>query len=210
MRRCAREFVAAYLVACCCCGCARDSRPAAPVSACSRTIPPVGEPRDRDAERVSQFNDLKPGVEECPEPIGGASDSRLETYNRFVERALGLPPDADVVLALRISPSFQHERALSLRRASDGRYVLRSTRLREDVWGKMMTNIQAQQGAVVHLDERSQARGLADVQVTREVRERFVDSSTAELLLALWNSALQREQIVDVSDTMSITTDGTL
>jgi hypothetical protein len=208
--RCQGIVVAtAYLAASFYCGCARDVRPAPVVSACQGVIRSARAAREATPDRAIPPESPAPGVEECPEPIQEEDARGLATYNRFVERALDLPPGPDVLVAIRISPSFQPDRALSLRKTADGAYVLRSTRLLEDTWSQMMENMRRQQGHVIHIDERRQAQALDDLRATREIRERFVDSSTADLLVALWAAALKREQVPDTSDTMLVTMDGT-
>jgi hypothetical protein len=208
MRHRRKPVVAAQLLALCFWGCARDARPDAAVSECPGALHAARAARDA-AGHTTPRDEVTLGVDECPEAIQNEYASGLATYNRFVERALDLPPGPDVLLAIRISPSFEPDRALSLRRTATGAYVLRSTRLVQNVWSRMMDNMRRQQGDVIHLDEGRQADALREMRMTREIRERFVDPSTADLLLTLWTAALRREQAPNTSDSVVVTLDGT-
>lgn len=122
----------------------------------------------------------------CPAPL---ERSELGEYDAFVERALGGGDAPDQLAAVRISPAFQPERAVSLARGKNGRFVVRAARLREQAWGRMMKEISAHQGGTVSLDAASQRAALARVTTLSEVHERSIDAPTAWLWITLWRVA---------------------
>jgi hypothetical protein len=145
----------------------------------------------------------------CPEPSPTAGDRGFEPYEQFMGRALGLPAKGDVVLVIRSSPSFSPDRTLSLVRRRDGSYRLRSTRLVQHVWAEMLARMQAEQGSVIRLDGVHQASALAGLRTTKSVKERRLDTRTAELLLRLWAALAARAQHVREVGVHTATLDGT-
>lgn len=145
----------------------------------------------------------------CPEPGPTASDQGFEAYERFMNRALSLPPKNDEVLVVRISPSFHPDRTLSVVRNSDGSYRLRSRRLVQHVWAEMMGRMQQEQGAVVRLDKSHQTSALSGLHTAKSVKERSVDSRTANLMLRLWAALAGRAQRVREIGMHTVTLDGT-
>jgi hypothetical protein len=145
----------------------------------------------------------------CPEPLPGGSDNRFGPYQRFMERALGLPPKPEQLVVIRISPSFHPDRTLSLVQKNDGTYVLRSTRLTEHVWASMMKEMMEQQGSSAKFDHEHQVAALSHLHTEKSVKERKLDAGTAKLFLQLWRSLLGRAQIVRNVSVLSWTADGT-
>jgi hypothetical protein len=64
---------------------------------------------------------------------------------------------------LRINPSFHPARALSVLRRQSGAYMIRSSRLKTDVWAQMMEEMRTLQGPSIAVDDASQAAALAHV-----------------------------------------------
>jgi len=126
-----------------------------------------------------------------------------------MNQALDLPPGPDALVVVRISPSFEPDRTLSLLRQRGGTYVLRSTRLAEHVWSKMMDEMQSQQGSVIRLDDTHQAAALARVATAKVVHERPVDWKTAHMFLELWRLLGARAQIVHEVGIRTAKLDGT-
>jgi hypothetical protein len=143
----------------------------------------------------------------CPAPL---ERYELGEYDAFVERALGVGDAPDRLVAVRISPAFQPERAVSLARGKNGRFMVRVVRLSEQVWGRMMNEMSAHQGGSVSLDEASQRAALARVTTLSEVHERSLDAPTAWLWTALWQALIGRAQVVEEVGVATGKSDGTL
>lgn len=131
----------------------------------------------------------------CAAPVASARPA-LEPYDTFVEQALGLSGERGQVAAIRISPSFEPVRALSLLRRADGSHLLRLTTLTEDVWAQMMRELQATQGNSFSLAPHFQVAALARIRVSKVVREQRIDARTASLLGELARAVLARAQVV--------------
>ncbi len=144
----------------------------------------------------------------CPAPL--ESFAGLYEYDAFVGRVLGVLDTPDQLATLRISPSFQPERAVILMRSSNGGFVARTVRLKEQVWNQMMKEMQAQQGGSVSLDDSYQRAALARVTAAQEVHERQVDTATAWLWIALWQALIARAQVVEEIGIVTGKFDGTL
>lgn len=132
----------------------------------------------------------------CPEPLSALGNSPMEPYETFMNQALKLPPSAEELVVIRISPSFGPDETLSLFQGRDRRYVLRSRELTDSVWGKMWNEMRAQQGLTIRADAEFQRAALARVAVETLIHERTVDASTAKLLLDLWGALVARAQVV--------------
>jgi hypothetical protein len=145
----------------------------------------------------------------CPEPLANTPGSAISAYDAFVNNALSLPPGPDALVMIRISPSFERESTLSLRHGVNGTYVLRRSRLTEDIWGKMMREMQVQQGATIDVDEAHQTAALSRITAANEVLERALDNETAELFLNMWNALLHRAQVVREVGVRHFKIDGT-
>lgn len=146
-------------------------------------------------------------ADSCPAPL---DRFELGEYEAFVERALRLGDVPDRLAVVRISPSFQPERAVSLAREKDGRFVVRAVRLPEQVWGRMMKEMSDLQGGSVSLDDGSQRAALARVTTSPVVHERYLDAPTAWLWLALWQALIGRTQVVEEVGILTGKFDGTL
>jgi hypothetical protein len=133
----------------------------------------------------------------CPEPLPVSVSG---PYDAFVERSLGLPPKSDELVVVRISPRYKPDRTLSLVSKRDGTFYLRSTRLTEDVWAKMIGEMGKQQGDVLPFDEQHQRIALSRMSTSNTVRERRIDTRTARLVLGLWRSLAGRAQNVQEAE----------
>jgi hypothetical protein len=144
----------------------------------------------------------------CPDPVDGAGGGGFEPYEAFMRRALGMVPNARVLLRIRVSPSFTPDSTIALLRNDDGTYLLRAVRLKEHVWFKMLEEMSAQQGPVVRLDRQRQAAALARLATSKTVKERTLDAPTARLFLRLWRALIRRAQVVREVGIQTATLDG--
>lgn len=161
-------------------------------------------------ERTGRMREGLENSYACPEPWPFSEDRGLAPYDRYVNRALGLPPKTAELLVVRISPPFSPERTLSLIRLPDGSYRLRSRRLLRQAWAEMMAQMGREQGAVIRFDEHHQARALSGLQIPKSDRERRLDRRTAELMLRLWTALVGRAQVVREVGVFHATLDGTV
>ena len=145
----------------------------------------------------------------CPEPSPAPEERGLDPYERFMNRALGLPAKPDELLVIRISPSFRPDSTLSLVHKTDGSYRLRSRRLIQHVWAEMMGRMQEEQGSVIRLDKGHQASALSGLTTSKSVKERRLDNRTADLMLRLWTALAGRAQRVREIGVHTATLDGT-
>jgi len=161
----------------------------------------VGEPADEIRPAAA------PIVEDsgaCLTPVSG-SDSDFRPYDEFVQRALGLKAPTGLA-AVVINPSFKPPWMVSVhRRSPRGPFLVRVTRLDQDVWRLMLARMSDQQGAVVHLDKALQAEGLAKLQVTTTTIEHALDGRTARLVTRVWGTIISRARPFE---TATATADG--
>ena len=130
----------------------------------------------------------------CLQPVDSAQ--LASTYESFLRNAFGLS-DPAVVAALVIQPTFSPARVLSVRRAQDGRRVLRVTQLERTVWAPVLKRLQALQGASgegasVRPPDDQQLRELALAAARSTTVERDLDLPTADLVARLWHALTRR------------------
>lgn len=175
-------------------GCtSHNARPTAAVQGCHVETAPVmpGPAQGWDKD-----------VEDCayaPEARGSASRS---LYSALSDGALEVPPQPDILLAVRSAPSFSPSRSLSLRKTSLGEYVLRSIRLRPDHFREPKVELEA-------VGNEPPEVVLPDVDDIREVHERLLDARTAELLLRVMKAQVARERQLDPKFENVVSVDGT-
>jgi len=157
----------------------------------------VGTTDEASDEAIAEPETTKlENADACPEPLEESRKYDVQAYQAFMDKALGLPGGPDVLLAIRIRPSFQRDGALTLHRRAGKTYSLRVTRLTTNVLREMMTEMSRQQGGTVYLDDHFQEAALRNITVGTEVHERNLDAFTAKLLLRTWDAILARAAIL--------------
>ena len=175
------------LVVCSAAGCSSIARgPAIAAAQCNvvtktDVTPPSSSGSSDSASSPEHFD-------ECAEPLTPRDRS---TDEEAIDHALGLPPRADELFVLRTQPWGRSEGVLSLRKAREGTYLLRSTRLAAGAWSQMHSS------------------GIDKVLESRTINERLVDQGTAELLLTLAGALLSRKQVAFTSHEQTFKCDGT-
>jgi hypothetical protein len=132
----------------------------------------------------------------CAEPVVLEPEDELSDHERFVRSALGMPPAAHELIAIRIDTAFEPAQKLALIRRRGGSYVIRSTRMTKEMlrqWEKMMMG--RRQSACTHRVPVRPSK-VCEVTATPTVRELPLDLETAMLLLRLSKALLARAQPV--------------
>jgi hypothetical protein len=145
----------------------------------------------------------------CLQPVGTAGDDGLAVYSAFIRRAVGFPPLSGALAAVLIGPSFRPTGMLSLHRRRNGEFVLRLTRLREDVWAAMLGEMEQQQGSTINLSDANQVSALRNISAAISTAERTVDAETARMIETLLSALLGRAQRVEEVGVMTTKLDGT-
>jgi hypothetical protein len=142
----------------------------------------------------------------CPDPVDVAAARR--PYLDAIDRALRDDVQGELA-TMRIQPSFQPPRSLSVRRLADGSHRLRSLELDPDLWARVMAELPPWSEPSRDRDAREQAAS-AQVIAARTVREREIDGATARLILQLWGEVMARAQVVEEINAGTGKGDGTV
>jgi hypothetical protein len=144
----------------------------------------------------------------CPDPLETTREFQDRAYEAFIDKALGLGASGELAV-LRIHPSFTPVRSLVVLRRRSGAYLLRSIRLKTNVWAQMMQEMRTLHGDSFSLDEASEAAALARIATSRITHDTEIDASIAWLVIELWRSVMARAQPVVEIGTMTAKADGT-
>ena len=168
-----------------------------------------GTPSVKVDEQAASSGPAMEDADACLQPVGTAGGDAPAAYSTFIRRAVGFPSVSGALGAVLIGPSFQPNGMLSLHRRRAGEFVLRLTRLREDVWAAMLDEMEKQQGSTINLSDANQASALRNVSAAISTVERTVDAETARMIQTLLSALLGRAQRVEEIGVATAKLDGT-